>query len=87
LCKVWQQWDTICCDHGLFSYVDRSLDCLGEFKTIRCDVTQEVFAVCIISRVTKIKQDLMENMMLNEDLISDPFRFLEKPRTLAVNEI
>jgi hypothetical protein len=47
---------------------------------------QEVFAVCIISRVTTIKQDLLENMMLNEDLVSNPFWLLEKLRTLAVHE-
>jgi hypothetical protein len=86
LCKVWRTWDTIHCDKGLVSYVNCCLECLGEFKTIGYDVTQDVFAVCIISRVTTIKQDLMEGLMLDEGLVSDPFRLLEKLRTLAVHE-
>jgi hypothetical protein len=86
LCKVWRTWDTIHCDRGLVSYVDRCLECLGEFKTIGYNVTQDVFAVCIISRVTTIKQDLMEGLMLDEDLVSDLFRLLKQLRTLAVHE-
>jgi hypothetical protein len=86
LCKVWRQWDTIHCDRGLVSYVDRCLDCLGEFKTIGYDVTQDLFAVCIISRVTTIKQTLMDSLMTDEALVSDPYRLLEKLRTFAIHE-
>ncbi|PLW41268.1 hypothetical protein PCASD_10839 [Puccinia coronata f. sp. avenae] len=44
LCKVWRRWDTIHCNQGLISYVDRCMDCLGEFKTLGYDVTNNIFA-------------------------------------------
>jgi hypothetical protein len=86
LCKVWRMWDTIHCDKGLVSYVDRCLECLGKFKTIGYNTTQNVFAACIITRVTTIKQSLMDSLMVDEVLVNDPYLLLEKLRTFAVHK-
>jgi hypothetical protein len=62
------------------------MDCLGEFKTLGYDVTNKIFAACIISQVTTVKHALMESLMTDESLVSDPYCLLEKLCTFAVHE-
>ncbi|PLW09793.1 hypothetical protein PCASD_00691 [Puccinia coronata f. sp. avenae] len=62
------------------------MECLREFKTIGYDVKNDIFAACIISRVTVIKQTLMDSLMKDEELLSHPFWLLEKLQTFAVHE-
>ncbi|KAI7936803.1 hypothetical protein MJO28_015702 [Puccinia striiformis f. sp. tritici] len=68
--RVWRQWDKIFCTGTLMDYIERTYDCLGEFKNIGIDVTSEIFAACIISRVTEAKPLLMETLAADEEVVS-----------------
>ncbi|KAI7966272.1 hypothetical protein MJO29_002020 [Puccinia striiformis f. sp. tritici] len=85
--RVWRQWDKILCTGTLMDYIERTCDCLGEFKNIGIDVTHEIFAACIISRVTEAKPLLMETLAADEETVSDSFRLLEKLRGIATHEL
>ncbi|KAI7936380.1 hypothetical protein MJO29_015683 [Puccinia striiformis f. sp. tritici] len=85
--RVWRQWDKIFCTGTLMDYIERTYDCLGEFKNIGIDVTSEIFAACIISRVTEAKPLLMETLAADEEVVSDSFLLLEKLRGIAEHEL
>ncbi|KNF06772.1 hypothetical protein PSTG_00087 [Puccinia striiformis f. sp. tritici PST-78] len=83
---TYEQWDMCYLNSTLSDYVDRVEKVLGEFKSIGIDITHSFVACGIISRVTRARRALMDSLVVDEELISDPYRLLNKLRQLAKHD-
>ncbi|POW05735.1 hypothetical protein PSHT_10654 [Puccinia striiformis] len=83
---VFKQWDMCYLNSSLSDYVDRVERVLGEFKSIGIDITHAFVACGIISRVTRARRALMDSLVVDEALISDPYRLLNKLRQLSKHD-
>ncbi|POW06235.1 hypothetical protein PSHT_03692 [Puccinia striiformis] len=83
---VYEQWDMCYLNSTLSDYVDRVEKVLGEFKSIGIDITHSFVACGIISRVTRARRALMDSLVVDEELVTDPYRLLNKLRQLAKHD-
>ncbi|OAV90489.1 hypothetical protein PTTG_28298 [Puccinia triticina 1-1 BBBD Race 1] len=87
LCRVWEDWDAIYYDTTLMQYIDKVHECLTEFKTLGIDTSHVLFSCCIISRVSRVKRSIVENILNDATVASDPFLLLVKLRDHAIFEV